>query len=278
MADNTDEEYLNTPLDPQAEILPEEILASKDTEAITNQETENMEVPHHPDLHHKPKKWKEYFLEFLMIFLAVTLGFFAESLRENISNHEREISYMRSIVNDLSADTSEIRQLKLKQDFLLKQFDAALVISPQQLHNPALQDSFYHHYMYFYSFVSYFVAHSKTLSQLQNAGGLTVIKQQDVVDSLSELNVFYDFYLVSDNRVYNNLYEKTNDAGAKVINCPPFMRSMKLPVPSISNDLPVLINDDLLTIRELYNHIKMEKGSWSNALLNRKIIEYELSV
>jgi hypothetical protein len=113
---------------------------------------------------------------------------------------------------------------------------------------------------------------------LQNAGGLTVIKQQDVVDSLSELNVFYDFYLVSDNRVYNNLYEKTNDAGAKVINCPPFMRSMKLPVPSISNDLPVLINDDLLTIRELYNHIKMEKGSWSNALLNRKIIEYELSV
>ncbi len=31
-----------------------------------------MEVHHHPDLHHKPKKWKEYFLEFLMIFLAVT--------------------------------------------------------------------------------------------------------------------------------------------------------------------------------------------------------------
>jgi hypothetical protein len=35
----------------------------------------DMEVHHHPDLHHKPKKWKEYFLEFLMIFLAVTLGF-----------------------------------------------------------------------------------------------------------------------------------------------------------------------------------------------------------
>ena len=49
-----------------------------------------MEVHHHPDLHHQKKNYKEYFLEFLMIFLAVTLGFFAEGLRENISNHHRE--------------------------------------------------------------------------------------------------------------------------------------------------------------------------------------------
>lgn len=32
-----------------------------------------MEVHHHP--HVKEKKFKEYFLEFIMIFLAVTLGF-----------------------------------------------------------------------------------------------------------------------------------------------------------------------------------------------------------
>ena len=30
--------------------------------------TENMEVHHHPDLHHKRKNFKEYFLEFVMIF------------------------------------------------------------------------------------------------------------------------------------------------------------------------------------------------------------------
>jgi len=40
-----------------------------------------MEMHHHPDLHRKKKNWKEYFLEFLMIFLAVTLGFFAETMR-----------------------------------------------------------------------------------------------------------------------------------------------------------------------------------------------------
>jgi hypothetical protein len=43
-----------------------------------------MEVHHHPHLPHgEKKKFKEYFLEFLMIFLAVTLGFFAENVREH---------------------------------------------------------------------------------------------------------------------------------------------------------------------------------------------------
>ncbi len=47
-----------------------------------------MEVHHHPKA--EKKNFKEYFLEFLMIFLAVTMGFFAESLREHIVDGERE--------------------------------------------------------------------------------------------------------------------------------------------------------------------------------------------
>ena len=39
-----------------------------------------MEVHHHP--HVEKKGLKEYFLEFLMIFLGVTMGFFAENIGE----------------------------------------------------------------------------------------------------------------------------------------------------------------------------------------------------
>ena len=46
-----------------------------------------MEVHHHPD-HIIKKILKNFFLEFVMIFLAVTLGFIAENVRESISNHE----------------------------------------------------------------------------------------------------------------------------------------------------------------------------------------------
>lgn len=70
-----------------------------------------MEVHHHPALHHKPKKFREYFLEFLMIFLAVTMGFFAESLREHINDRAKEKEYMHSLIDDLKYDTAQYQQV-----------------------------------------------------------------------------------------------------------------------------------------------------------------------
>jgi hypothetical protein len=55
-----------------------------------------MEVHHHPHLPHS-KKFKEYFLEFLMIFLAVTMGFFAESLREHMSEKKRKKNISKAL-------------------------------------------------------------------------------------------------------------------------------------------------------------------------------------
>jgi hypothetical protein len=53
-----------------------------------------MEVHRHPQLEHKPKPWKEYFLEYIMIFLAVVTGFFAEGLREHMG--DRSAAYART--------------------------------------------------------------------------------------------------------------------------------------------------------------------------------------
>src|SRR6266481_6442096 len=66
--------------------------------------TQEMEVHHHPDLHHKEKPWKEYALEGLMIFLAVTMGFFAESLREHINDSGKEGEYITSMIRDAKTD------------------------------------------------------------------------------------------------------------------------------------------------------------------------------
>jgi hypothetical protein len=70
-----------------------------------------MEVHHHPQLEHKPKPWKEYLLEGLMIFVAVTMGFFAESLREHITNNEKEKQVITSLVSDLKEDTATLNKI-----------------------------------------------------------------------------------------------------------------------------------------------------------------------
>src|SRR6185369_13755558 len=67
-----------------------------------------MEVHHHPKV--EKKNFKEYLLEGLMIFLAVTLGFFAEGLRENLSDHSKEKQYIQSLIADLNSDQQVLTQ------------------------------------------------------------------------------------------------------------------------------------------------------------------------
>src|ERR1700722_20835664 len=50
--------------------------------------TEPMEVHHHPEV--EKKGLKEYFFEGLMIFLAVMMGYFAESARDHLSDRAKE--------------------------------------------------------------------------------------------------------------------------------------------------------------------------------------------
>ncbi len=68
-----------------------------------------MEVHHHPDV--EKKGFKEYILEGLMIFLAVTMGFFAETIREGISDKSKGHEYIRSFVQDLKHDTASFSYL-----------------------------------------------------------------------------------------------------------------------------------------------------------------------
>lgn len=104
-----------------AEIIEPNSSNPKET-IIQNLETENMEVHHHPDLHHKPKKWKEYILEFLMIFLAVTMGFIAENIREHITEQKNAKILAQSLLDDIKQDTLSLHSLI---DFSQKKLSAA---------------------------------------------------------------------------------------------------------------------------------------------------------
>ena len=72
-----------------------------------------MEVhhPHHPT--HK-KKWSEYIIEFVMLFAAVTLGFFAENVREHQIIEQKTHQNLRSVVLDLKEDSIFI-QARIKE-------------------------------------------------------------------------------------------------------------------------------------------------------------------
>lgn len=87
-----------------AEIAP---TATSTITAPTHPERQVMEVHHHPEV--EKKGIKEYLLEGLMIFLAVFMGFIAENIREDYTEHQKAKAFAVTMVSDLREDTAQLR-------------------------------------------------------------------------------------------------------------------------------------------------------------------------
>lgn len=92
-----------------------------------------MEVHHHPEV--EKKGIKEYILEGLMIFVAVMMGFFAESIRENITNGEHVKQLTTQLVHDLKSDTVALDEIDSAETLILKKTDTLSGILQQPMAN-----------------------------------------------------------------------------------------------------------------------------------------------
>jgi len=72
-----------------------------------------MEV-HHPLQPTHKKNWSEFIIEFLMLFTAVTLGFFAENVREKMSEKQKKRELLQTVAKDLQTD---LKQFEFHKNF-----------------------------------------------------------------------------------------------------------------------------------------------------------------
>jgi hypothetical protein len=183
MADNTDEEHLNTPTGNQSENLRDDIIPNNNKEAVhPNQETENMEVHHHA--HHEGKKnWKSYFWEFLMLFLAVFCGFLAEYRLEHVIEQNKEKQYIESMIENLKTDTSSLTRTinsNIQKEAFL---DSLLSLEKEDLSTPVTTRNFYSYFIKG-AFQAIFRTTDATIIQLKNSGNFRLIRSIEVTDSI----------------------------------------------------------------------------------------------
>ncbi|TRZ78760.1 MAG: hypothetical protein D4R94_00625 [Chitinophagaceae bacterium] len=69
-----------------------------------------MEVHHHPHVPTHAKPWKEYLLEGLMIFVAVTLGYGAENIREHFIETKKAVVSAKNLYKDVLDDSVSYAQ------------------------------------------------------------------------------------------------------------------------------------------------------------------------
>jgi hypothetical protein len=149
-----------------------------------------MEVHHHPNLHHEKKPWKEYFLEFLMIFLAVTMGFFAETIRENISESGKAKELARSLYQEVYTDSITMHSklaLREEKDRQLDYFRKYMLDS----NLTQLSDKFYPSFAWSFIVTStiIFDPNDGILNQLRNSGTLRYFKGVELQNAISRMNV-----------------------------------------------------------------------------------------
>jgi len=146
-----------------------------------------MEV--HAHTHTPRKKWTHYFWEFLMLFLAVTLGFFVENQREHYIEHQRENQFIRSLFNDIKSDTANMAKIINARSAKERMLD-----SISNMMNSARPVDFIKQ-IYPYALVIgrtlpyRFVPNDGTMQQLKNSGALRLIRNRAVVDSIAKYDI-----------------------------------------------------------------------------------------
>jgi hypothetical protein len=128
-------------------------------------------------------RFKEHFLNFLMLFLAVLLGAVAENLREKHIQNTDEYEYLTSLVEDLSQDTARLNTCissRMEKDVNAQKLIS--ILSIDKIENT--KDIYY--LTRLMTKVETFEGVDGTLNQLQFSGGFKVISNKKIVKEIND--------------------------------------------------------------------------------------------
>ena len=232
-----------------------------------------MEVHHHP--HVEKKGFKEYFLEFLMIFLAVTLGFFAENIREKITEHKRAEIYAGTMTNDLKTDTAALNAYRKYWIYAASNVDTLFQLvsnaPPEQIPSGKL---------YWYGLAGgasgLFISNDATFQEMKSAGALSYFENKlaENITKYDRLIRIMRVYDEVDGRIYTEVRrmrskifyvqfnEKANDVYLSTRNTPGRAKIdsfIHTNPPLLSTD-KTIFNQYLELVRSRFMHLRIREA------------------
>ncbi|MBS1633358.1 MAG: DUF1820 family protein [Bacteroidetes bacterium] len=168
---------------------------------------ETMEVHHHTHPGHGKKTWKEYFWEFLMLFLAVFCGFLAEYKLEQTFEKHREKEFITSMIEDAITDTASIHTAIPLNLARINYADSLAVacFGYKGTPNDNLRLYQFQRKCIYYPDLVY--PSDRTLFQLKNSGGMRLIRNKKAVEDivaydnsgkrLINQQAYYEMYLTN---------------------------------------------------------------------------------
>jgi hypothetical protein len=158
-------------------------------------------------------KFNKYLTEFLMIFLAVVLGFIAENFRENIGERSKEKEYVRWLIKDLQTDTVILHRNLKKCESVISATDSmiALLTAVGQNENPKIVSL----YQTTVSSVFFNEFHKYAVVQLRNSEHAGLIRSMRVNDLIARFE-YSDSRKANKEKFVDSQREKLIDLGIQI--------------------------------------------------------------
>lgn len=213
------------------------------------------------------KNTREYFLEFLMLFAAVTLGFFAENQREAIGEKERGVQYAMRLIEDLDLDSIRLVEVMDNYDQKIKQINALIPLMQGAMPAAAFYDSLYD----FFTLPSYraivvgvnFVENLATRDELK-AGNMRLIRSDSIVRRISLYTRREAIFMANQSR-YRDKRSQIIDLVEEIYDMPQLaMERMK----GEKEHKVIILNKDPQKVRTLVNYIVHLQGMIHNLQSN----------
>jgi hypothetical protein len=224
--------------------------SNKELATVNSKPETHMEVHHHPNV--EKKNFKEYFLEFLMIFLAVTMGFFAENLRENVTDSYKTHQFAQSLVQDIKIDVQECDEVQSSMEEHVKIYDSLLAYMAAA--GPIWTNKTYYLFCKTSDW-NYFQPDNKTIDQLKSTGSLRLFETDDGSDTIAS------YYQSSSNLIdYGNTFKKIFDEyhslAMQVFDYSQVRDMIYQPTKLLDSSLHLeLLTDDKKVIKRAYNEL-----------------------
>jgi len=171
-----------------------------------------MEV--HTHTHTERKKFTHYLWEFFMLFLAVTMGFLVENIREHLVEHKRVKEYAESMLNDLKADTSQLHLLIGRYSFGADCVDSFINILAKQDIKTIPTGKLYWFGLWG-GFNNNFVSNDASFQQMKSSGSLRYISNKELSKKIS----LYDWQIRKINGITERdltIYTETRKARGQI--------------------------------------------------------------
>jgi len=209
---------------------------------------------------------KKYSLEFLLLFLAIFLGFLADGYREKLSEKSKEKKYIVSLIKDVETDKNHLANIIEINLFRITRLDSLAEACYAFNQKRDMNEKLYHLYPSILQRPDYFIPNKLTMIQLKNAGGMRLINNEKAVKAILKYDL-QKTLVKNQQEYYKDYHNKAVDFGLKIFN---YKKTKEIWDLRISNDSLALakinyelIRSDKKTMIEFGNNVQ-----WYSRIVN----------